>query len=151
MLLPARERGEVARIYALGDRVRGFASVAELDATVAAMVTRQVNPTVFSLAVQFLRERHLDPLKLRRDLIDRRADRLHRSHRGKRVRQRHPHRHPAAESAEDGGGGEAERVVVLLRLHFRGAAGQHVEDLCDAHGREFMKFGASRPPLTGSS
>lgn len=26
------ERGEVARIYALGDRVRGFASVAELDA-----------------------------------------------------------------------------------------------------------------------
>ena len=43
------------------------AGVQELDATVAAMVTRQVNPTVFSLVVQFLRERHLDPLKLRRD------------------------------------------------------------------------------------
>jgi hypothetical protein len=52
----------------VAERAKGLtAVVGDLDAKVAQMAAGQVTPVTFSLFVQFLREKHLDPLKLRRD------------------------------------------------------------------------------------
>jgi hypothetical protein len=50
------------------DRVKGLAAeVGQLDDLVARKIADQVTPATFTLFAQFIRERHLDPLKLRRD------------------------------------------------------------------------------------
>jgi hypothetical protein len=57
-----------ADTVAVEQRVKNLsAGVQALDANIAANVARQANPTVFNLFVQFIQERHMDPLKLRRD------------------------------------------------------------------------------------
>jgi len=49
-------------------RVKGLtAYVQEFDGRMAAIAANQINPVTFSLFVEYLRERHLDALKLRRD------------------------------------------------------------------------------------
>jgi hypothetical protein len=59
---------QYAEAMPVADRVKGLAAeVGQLDAAVAKQATDQVTPVTFSLFVQFLREKHLDPLKLRRD------------------------------------------------------------------------------------
>jgi hypothetical protein len=52
----------------IDQRVKNMsAGVQNLDANLAALAARQANPTVFNLFVQFIQERHMEPLKLRRD------------------------------------------------------------------------------------
>jgi hypothetical protein len=59
---------QYAEATPVADRVKGLAAeVGQLDAAVAKQATDQVTPVTFALFVQFLREKHLDPLKLRRD------------------------------------------------------------------------------------
>ncbi|HEY7117390.1 MAG TPA: hypothetical protein VH475_12435, partial [Tepidisphaeraceae bacterium] len=41
--------------------------IQNLDANIAGIVAKQANPTVFNLFVQFIQEKHMEPLKLRRD------------------------------------------------------------------------------------
>ena len=49
-------------------RTKGLtAFVQDFDGRMAAVAANQINPGVFSLFVEYLRERHLDTLKLRRD------------------------------------------------------------------------------------
>lgn len=52
----------------IDQRVKNMAAgVQNLDANLAALAARQANPTVFNLFVAFINEKHMDPLKLRRD------------------------------------------------------------------------------------
>jgi hypothetical protein len=59
---------QYAEATPVADRVKGLAAeIGQLDEIVARKIAEQVTPVTFSLFAQFLNERHLDPLKLRRD------------------------------------------------------------------------------------